>query len=92
MKRMLWLAAVILLSGLVAGQGMANETAGKPACPTAGQGTPQAETDKPISAVSQVQQDIVNKQELARQRKAEMLKVRAQTIQAEEEEAKKQAK
>lgn len=75
MKRMLWLATGVLLSGLLTGQGMANETAGKPACPT-----PQAGTGEPVSAVSQIQQDIVNKRELARQRKNAMLQVRDQTI------------
>ncbi|NTV13109.1 MAG: hypothetical protein HGA96_04135 [Desulfobulbaceae bacterium] len=83
MKRMLWLAAGILLSGLVAGQGMANETAGKSASPTAAPGTPQAGAGKRVSAVSQIQQDIVNKREMDRRRKNEMMKVRDKTIIAE---------
>lgn len=86
----LWITFGIILSGLVAGPVLAGDTAG-PAAPPAAQGEPQAGAEAK-SGVSQVQQDIINKREQARQRRDQMLQVRAQTIKAaEEEQAKEKA-
>lgn len=76
MGKLWWLAFGIILAGLLAGPVVAGGIAD--------QGAPQA-VNAGVSGVSPVQQDIMNKKEQARQRKKEMLQVRAQTIKAEAE-------
>lgn len=90
MEKIWRLVLGIILSCLLAGPVMAGGNDAVEMTPPAAQGEPQAGTVVK-SGVSQIQQDIMNKREQARQRRDEMLKVRAQTIKAEEEQAKKQA-
>ncbi len=92
MEKLLRLAFGIILSCLLAGPAMAGGDGAGAVTPPAAQVEPPPEGAISESGVSQIQIDIMNKREQARQRKEEMLKVRTQTIKAEEEEAKKLAK
>jgi hypothetical protein len=79
-----WLLLGIILSGFLTGQAMASDPAGQPAdAPPAAQGEQPAEANV-TGGVSQIQQDIINKREQARLRRDNMLKVRAQSIKAEQ--------
>lgn len=91
MNKMLSLTLAVVLSGLLAGPGSAGETTGQSAGSAAAQGKPAAETELVTGGVSQRQLDIMKKREEARLRRDEMLKVRAQTIKAEEEQDKARA-
>lgn len=89
MEKLWRLAFWVAFSCLLAGPVMAGGDEAVQVAPAA-QGEPQEATAS-TGGVSQIQQDIMKKREQARQRRDEMLKVREQTIKAEEEQARKEA-